>query len=213
MSGPDSDSWSTADVDGVPERSWDWQSSAPCTDAMRLAVAGAGDEHLLDAASRYTLENLVLNSVHEIGEWLRFDARRLFPAHGGHAVGDGLQGNGVVNVHFRFDEASKAPTDDRADLTAVRRQVSERAGQLAAAWRFTYLPGTSISYGPQGPVITDSAERATVQRTGQDSSTGASRGGWTWSPSRPTTTSRPQAPTSRPQALTSRPQAPTSGDR
>jgi hypothetical protein len=163
MQGPDSDAWSTADAGEIPDRSWDWQSSAACDEAMSLDAAGADDECLLASASRYTLENLVLNAVHEIGEWLRFDARRLFPAHGGHttgadgstrAVGDGLQGNGIVNVDLTFDP-TPTPWIDRADEAATTRlRMTSRAGELAGAWRFTYLPGTSISYGPDGPVVT-----------------------------------------------------------
>jgi hypothetical protein len=163
MQGPDSEAWSTADAGEIPDRSWDWQSSEACGEAMSLDSAGADDECLLASASRYTLENLVLNAVHEIGEWLRFDARRLFPAHGGYttqadgstrAVGDGLQGNGIVNVHLTFDP-TPTPWIDRADeAAATRLRMTSRASELAGAWRFTYLPGTSISYGPDGPVVT-----------------------------------------------------------
>jgi hypothetical protein len=163
MEGPDSDAWSTADAGEIPDRSWDWQSSLACDEAMALAAAGGDDQSLLESASRYTLENLVLNAVHEIGEWLRFDARRLFPAHGGHtteadgstqAVGDGLQGNGIVNVRLSFDPAPTPCHDDAEEAAAIRGRLTARAGEVAGAWRFTYLPGTSISYGPDGPVVT-----------------------------------------------------------
>lgn len=40
---------------------------------MLIAEAGADDQVLLGAASRYGLENLLVNAVHEIGEWLRLD--------------------------------------------------------------------------------------------------------------------------------------------
>jgi hypothetical protein len=168
MSGPDSDAWSTADAGETPDRSWDWQSSNPCVEAMRLAADGADDDRLLGSASRYTLENLILNSVHEIGEWLRFDARRLFPAHGGHtqrpdgstyAIGDGAQGNGVVSVDFSYDETFTPSSDAGIRGATTQRRMSERAAEAVASWRFTYLPGTAISYGPQGPIIVDTSGR------------------------------------------------------
>jgi hypothetical protein len=159
MSGPDSDRWPRTDG---PNREWNWQSSAACLEAMDLAAAGADDDRLLSVVSRYTVENLILNAVHEIGEWLRLDGRRLFPAHPARPQpGDGspayedVDGNGRVHVEFGFPPPPAAsgssvclPSDAEPDLEDCR------PGSLAAASRFTYLPGTSVSYGPGGPVVT-----------------------------------------------------------
>jgi hypothetical protein len=146
MEGPDSEAWSVAAAGDLPDRPWDWQSTAPCAEVMGLEAAGADDGCLLEAAGRYTVENLILNAAHEIGEWLRFDARRLF---GAHDMADGEQGNGVVRVGVEF-KAPSAPLP----LSPRAVTVTERAERLAAPWRFTYLPGTSIAYGPHGPVVT-----------------------------------------------------------
>ena len=78
MKGPDSDLWFLA---GQADREWDWQSSAPCPEVAELSDTGADDDELLAPVSRYTIENLILNAAHEIGEWLRLDGQRLFPAH------------------------------------------------------------------------------------------------------------------------------------
>lgn len=158
MTGPDSDLWAMAEVGDVPDQPWDWQSTDPCHEAERLVGAGATDDGVLAVLSEYTFENLVLNSVHEIGEWLRFDAKRLFAAHGANrVVGDGVQGNGAVGVKVNF-----VPTADGVDRDGTSRsdpittdKVSGRLSELAAAWRFTYLPGKRISYGEGGPILTD----------------------------------------------------------
>ena len=163
MSGPDSDVWWIAGIGGVDIRSWNWQSVAPCPGVVDLAESGADDDRLLAAASRYTIENLILNATHEIGEWLRFDARRPFPAHGPSSAdragtGDGTQGNGAVHLRFTFDQApsvaSPSATPRQIDQTA-REHFVERITAVAAPWRFTYVSATSISYGPSGPIITD----------------------------------------------------------
>jgi hypothetical protein len=164
MSGPDSEQWSIADTPGQEFRSWDWQSIAPCREAAELDEAGAGDDRLLEAASQYTIENLILNAVHEIGEWLRFDGRRVFPAHlptpdaasAVDAVDTGDQGNGAVRLTVDFrPNRSHLPAIPPAANEAITDRASSRITEAAAAWRFTYLPGTRISYNPLGPEITD----------------------------------------------------------
>ena len=104
MSGPDSDRWVLDDPLG-PFRSWDWQSSEACAAAGPLERAGRPDQELLEVAARYTLENLVLNAAHEVGEWLRFDGQRVLPPHDG--AGDGHQGNGRAEVRIDFARSSR----------------------------------------------------------------------------------------------------------
>lgn len=163
MSGPDSDLWSIAETPGIGSRSWDWQSLEACPDVAELAIRGADDDLLLAAVGRYTMENLILNAAHEIGEWLRFDARRVFPAHTGTSDSDaaialGSQGNGPVQlvVHFGATAGNASGTVPPSNEAALR-QLSSRIATVAAAWRFTYLPGVSISYGHLGPQVTDAA--------------------------------------------------------
>ena len=173
MSGPDSDAWSVAGSGDLPDRQWDWQSSAPCHEAVRLVAAGASDEVLLEAASRYSIENLILNATHEIGEWLRFDAQRCFAAHGprgdsysatGEPAGDGVQGNGAVSVLVEFGPGPLPPFGvdpvsgslAQAGVVQAPGDVAGWAARTAASWRFATLPGTAISYAGAGPVITNS---------------------------------------------------------
>lgn len=154
MMGPDSDRWPATSTDAT---AWDWQSSAPCGEVAALTDEGADDDCLLAVVSRYTIENLILNAVHEIGEWFRFDGRRLFPAH----TSDGAaplrdeQGNGTVALHLKLDRAVRRPTERSSvpagDAEANRRLVSCLT-DAAPPSRFTYLPGTAISYEPTGPV-------------------------------------------------------------
>jgi len=146
MTGPDSEAWSVAGAGRLPDQPWDWQASAACAEAMALEAAEGDDDDLLEVVSRYTIENLILNAVHEIGEWLRFDAHRLFTAHGRGGDGDGIQGNGVVNVAVHFGAAMVV-------RPASSPAVSARAGREVAPWRFTYLPGVAVAYGPQGPTV------------------------------------------------------------
>jgi hypothetical protein len=164
MSGPDSTSWSTAAAGGLAERSWNWHSSVPCPHVAQLIAGGADDDTLLDVVSRYTLENLILNSLHEIGEWLRFDARRLFPAHGAWdaraGVKDPTQGNGVVHLEVEFDRGQAARTS-RGPAPSLLELVQLRARAMAEVppWRFSYLPTLTISYGASGPTLADSVDR------------------------------------------------------
>jgi hypothetical protein len=155
MTGPDSDLWPTVSAEPMV---WDWQSSAPCVEAADLASDGADDDCLLAVIARYTTDNLVLNAVHEIGEWFRFDGRRLFPAHSAGVTAGSAddQGNGAVMLQLEFGQAplgsGAAPADVVPDLQRARRLV-ERLGEVARPSRFTYLPGTTISYEPAGPVV------------------------------------------------------------
>jgi hypothetical protein len=156
MVGPDSDRWPTISEQAT---TWDWQSDAPCVEATALADEGADDDRLLNVVSRYTIENLILNAVHEIGEWFRFDGQRVFPAHRPRAAAPSDrddQGNGSVTLQVAF-----GGTPQRSDWSpSVSAPNQQRAGRLvgrlteaAAASRFTYLPGTAISYDVAGPVI------------------------------------------------------------
>lgn len=148
MTGPDSDLWPTIDSRPV---AWDWQSNAPCHELARLDAAGATDHELLDVVGRYTIENLILNAVHEIGEWLRFDGRRIFPAHlPGAAATTEQQGNGEVVVHFTFGPAPSSPP---VSAQRVDPGIADRVSETAAAARFTYLPDATITYEDAGPVI------------------------------------------------------------
>ena len=156
MTGPDSDLWPTISEQTT---AWDWQSSAPCVEVADLANEGADDDRLLAVVGRYTIENLILNAVHEIGEWFRFDGRRLFPAHnpGVAAPSDrDDQGNGAVTLQLEFGQAARrfgaAPAGPAPDQQRGRHLV-RRLAEVAAPSRFTYLPGTTISYEAAGPVI------------------------------------------------------------
>lgn len=144
MAGPDSDLWPANDPDN---RSWNWQSSEPCAGLDALVSDGADDDALLAVVARYTVENLILNAAHEIGEWFRFDGRRLFPAHASRANSAGAghdQGNGDVAIQLDFDPA---PDFSRTPHLATG-PVDPRM-----ASRFTYLPGTTITFEAVGPVI------------------------------------------------------------
>lgn len=152
MTGPDSDLW-PAVSDQV--KAWDWQSNAPCKQLAGLAEEGADDDSLLAVVCRYTIENLILNAVHEIGEWFRFDGQRVFPAHRSGAADQSGQGNGAVQLRLAF-----APAPNRLTGEAVPAPVEESDGDLvyrldnvAPASRFTYLPDTSISYEAPGPAV------------------------------------------------------------
>ena len=156
MTGADSDLWP---ANSEYAASWDWQSSEPCAEVAHLAENGADDDRLLAVVGRYTIENLILNAIHEIGEWFRFDGRRVFPAHSScadpsYARED--QGNGGVVLHLEFVQAplrcGAVTAGPPLDPHRGRCLVS-RLAETAAATRFTYLPGTTISYEPAGPVI------------------------------------------------------------
>ena len=162
MVGPDSDLWPT--VSKRPT-AWDWQSNAPCVEALRLADEGADDDRLLAVVARYTIENLILNAVHEIGEWLRFDGERLFPAHrSGAAAPSGCdrQGNGAVELQVQFGAAAHRPVAGDQNGHPLLRRLAD-----AAASRFTYLPGTTIVYDAAGPMIQrwSGGERTTAWRS------------------------------------------------
>jgi hypothetical protein len=156
MNGPDSD----RSADTGPDQSWDWQSKEPCHAVTHLIEEGANDDTLLEAAGRYTLENLILNAVHEIGEWFRFDGQRLFPAHTSWSptsdVGDD-QGNGSVAIAVVFATGSEPAKDSAgacADDQQDARRLVARLTELGAGPRFTYLPGVTIDFDTIGPVIT-----------------------------------------------------------
>jgi len=156
MIGPDSDLWPTYSEQAT---AWDWQSSAPCVEVADLADEGADDDRLLAVVARYTIENLILNAVHEIGEWFRFDGRRLFPAHSSRIAAPSDrddQGNGAVTLRLEFGLAAHrsgaVPAGPAPDQKRGAHLVS-RLAEAAAPSRFTYLPGTTISYEAAGPVI------------------------------------------------------------
>lgn len=175
MSGPDSDAWSSPPDASAVLPSWDWLSGTTCDLASAMEAGGAGDDALLAVAARYTLENLVLNATHEIGEWLRFDGGRLFPAHlhpseplevpGGGAA----QGNGSVAVEF---VAFKTPA---APLPAPQQDsVARRARSDAAGWRYTSLPGETVTMDDSGPTVADGQGRAVAGRWSADALRAAS---------------------------------------
>lgn len=156
MTGPDSDLWPTI---SEQLQAWDWQSNAPCVELACLVDEGADDDCLLAVAARYALVNLVLNAVHEIGEWFRFDGQRLFPAHGAAGVavaGGDDQGNGAVTLRLAFGPGNHqfdaAPAASAPDHECAHRTV-EHFAEVAGPSRFTYLPNTTISYEAAGPVI------------------------------------------------------------
>jgi hypothetical protein len=165
MTGPDSDGWPRT---VGPDRAWDWQSSEACVEAMEAAAAGASDDLVLSVVARYAVENLVLNAVHEIGEWFRFDGRRVFPAHPDNAqVGDGkvsddLDGNGWVHLEFGYPPAVPPA---RVAVSEPGHSLRDRVTGIVAAPRFTYLPGTSISYGRDGPAVAGPDGAAGVWRS------------------------------------------------
>jgi hypothetical protein len=149
MTGPDSDLWPAG---AGPAKSWDWQSSHTCAEAEELLDRGADDDELVIAVGRYAIENLILNAVHEIGEWLRFDGERIFPAHlpdGCSASGPDEQGNGAVRLTVTFPSEPPVPAagSSRAAVGPVLPM------DVVGAQRFTYLPGTDVSYDAAGPVI------------------------------------------------------------
>ena len=155
MVGPDSDLWPA--IADAP-RSWDWQSSAPCLEVASLADDGADDDCLLAVVGRYTIENLILNAVHEIGEWLRFDGCRIVPAHSSLAAArpDGEdQGNGAVTVRLAFGPATRGSAPVAASSANRRRghRLLRRLADSGMLAGFTYLPDTSISCEVEGPVI------------------------------------------------------------
>ena len=158
MTGPDSDLWPRTDG---PDREWNWQSSESCLVATELGAVGATDEQMLAAVSRYAVENLILNAVHEIGEWFRLDGSRIFPSHPDptrrddrRMVDDDIDGNGEVHLELGF------PQDWTSSMPAVSgapeawASITERVATIVAASRFSYLPGTFVSYGTGGPVVT-----------------------------------------------------------
>jgi hypothetical protein len=152
MSGPDSVTW-FANPSYTQE--WNWQSSAPCHQVAALAKKGADDNELLAVVSRYAIENLILNSVHEIGEWFRFDGERLFPAH---PTGDTSvlevdeQGNGAVELQVTFGQDTEC-SDAVSDGQSVDPVLLQRLEKICAGPRFTYLPNFTISFEAAGPVI------------------------------------------------------------
>jgi hypothetical protein len=172
MAGPDSDRWWVAEAIDLPDHSWNWESANPCFNAMQRAGAGADDESLLQAASRYTFENLVLNAVHEVGEWLRFDARRVFPAHGSRGVSgsarpgglDGHQGNGAVYLRVNFDLPYGRSKDCRVSSRPPQPGFAARVRESVSPWRFTYLPHRLIAFTDSGPLLVDSAHDLGAER-------------------------------------------------
>jgi hypothetical protein len=161
MTGPDSGSWPAV---AGRDTSWDWQSSHPCAAVAEMVEDGADDDRLLAVVGRYTIENLILNAVHEIGEWLRFDGRRVFPAHLERRapLGDGDQGNGDVVVDVAFGPPHGNGCGDPIDGAAATAGEPDldRIAAVAPAARFTYLPGTTIAVGATGPVISSGSTRA-----------------------------------------------------
>lgn len=151
MTGPDSDLWPAVTGEVT---AWDWQSGEPCCEVTELA-ATADDDVLLGVVSRYTIENLVLNAVHEIGEWLRFDGQRLFPAHGPDRRD--TQGNGAVAIHFHFGTVRAQPGDQPAasadDVEGADRSPMRCLAEAVSPARFTYLPDVTISFDERGPVV------------------------------------------------------------
>lgn len=162
MSGPDSDQWPAS---SEQTQQWNWQSSETCTEAERLLRQGADDAVVVMAVGRYTLENLILNAVHEIGEWLRFDGRRLFPAHppsDTSPLPDDEQGNGSVRLTTMFGAPpggtppGAAPAARAQESTVeprVQHQLERLAERAGPPGRFTYLPGTAVHYHPTGPML------------------------------------------------------------
>lgn len=172
MSGPDSALWF---ANSSATQEWNWQSDTPCSEAATLADEGADDDQLLAVVSRYAVENLILNSVHEIGEWFRFDGERVFPAHPtGHAsiAEADDQGNGSIQLQVTFPRDADV-SDEPLDPLTVDERMAQRLLEIAAGQRFTYFPDFNISFEACGPVV----------RTGQ---IGGSRTVWRSSWSRST---------------------------
>jgi hypothetical protein len=173
MTGPDSDLWPA--ISDQPT-AWDWQSNAPCVEVADLANEGADDDRLLATIGRYTVENLILNAVHEIGEWFRFDGRRVFPAHSSGTAapaGSDDQGNGAVTLQIEYGQDPRRSGADRDRATHDQQRGQDLVAMAAAPSRFTYLPGTTISYEAGGPMIerwSDGA-RTTAWRSTWSSST------------------------------------------
>jgi hypothetical protein len=156
MQGPDSDLWPAI---AHEDQEWNWQSSAPCTDVAVLDGDIEDTDHLLTAIGRYTVENLILNAVHEIGEWLRFDGQRLFPTHLPQVApldnGD-EQGNGAVQLKMtsvRQTQVSPVLLDGLAVNDSRAEALVGRLAACAAGPRFTHLPETTISFEAAGPVV------------------------------------------------------------
>jgi hypothetical protein len=156
MQGPDSDLWPAITNE---DQEWNWQSSAPCAGVSGLAGDDGDAKHLLTAIGRYTVENLILNAVHEIGEWLRFDGQRLFPTHLSHVAPLGVgdeQGNGAVQLEMTSVRRSEFPSV-LAHRPSVNEPMAEalvrRLAKCAAGPRFTHLPDTTICFETAGPVI------------------------------------------------------------
>ena len=171
MTGPDSDRW-PANPEG--NDSWNWLSTETCSEAERLFDLGADDGQLVVAVGRYTVENLILNAVHEIGEWLRFDGRRLFPAHLSSQASPTAaagQGNGSVQLTVTFIPPAWPAPAVSARQPVVDQDQLRRLTEVAGPSRFTYLPGTAVHYHAAGPAI-------------RLHSNGASATGWRsmWSP-------------------------------
>jgi hypothetical protein len=165
MSGPDSDLWPADNNDG---HEWNWQSDAPCEEVAALADEGADDDLLLAVVGRYTVENLILNSIHEIGDWLRFDGQRVFPAHPVRDVpldGGEDQGNGAVQLRATFG-TGPGPSDTLSAGPAVDKlkgqRLVERLADMSAGPRFTYFPDTAVSFEAAGPVIRTSTTSTTA---------------------------------------------------
>lgn len=158
MTGPDSDRWP---ANPGQSDSWNWQSTETCVEAETLFDQGANDDQLVVAVGRYTVENLILNAIHEIGEWLRFDGRRVFPAHPSaqkSPAADDTQGNGSVQLAATFTpSAPLTPPAVRAheavEETRSQRQLRRLTELAGPPSRFTYLPRTAVHYHAAGPII------------------------------------------------------------
>jgi hypothetical protein len=156
MTGPDSDLWPANSDDSRP---WDWQSSKPCDATLRPVEDDPHDDGVVMVVARYTLENLILNAVHEIGEWFRFDGERVFPAHpSSSSTSDQIddQGNGAVNLTVVFGAGPDLSADRGPGLPVDQLQAQRRLRRLREAAgppRFTYLPAISIQYRATGPMI------------------------------------------------------------
>jgi hypothetical protein len=162
MAGPDSDRWSTPTGEVT---AWDWQSNVACAEVGRLLDEHAGDDALLAASARYTIENLILNAVHEIGEWLRLDGERVFPPHlpATAAPVEGDQGNGIVRVHVRSgpqEARRRAPIDGVG--AATQEQLLDRLGRAVPASGWSYLPDTTIAYTAAGPLVSGPSDAASA---------------------------------------------------
>ena len=125
MCRPDSDRWP---ANTQRNESWNWQSPETCAEAENLFDQAADDDQLLIAVGRYTVLNLILNAVHEIGEWFRFDGRRVFPAHPSARASSGAsdgQGNGSVQLTVTFSPPAR-PTPAFPMAQPVHRMSAQR---------------------------------------------------------------------------------------